>query len=197
MGQPSRFREFVGIDEAREDAKEFVKALSAEFIGTLFLVLVGCGSCIEGWDHSYKASVVQISLAFGISVATMVQCVGHISGGHINPAVTCGMLMAGKCSLLRAFSYVVVQLIGATVGSALLKAVTPEDLRGNLGLTVVDKSMTLAQGFGVEFLITFVLVMTVFTVTDSNRMDVKGSAPLAIGLSVATCHLFAVSIIFI
>lgn len=193
MGRPDKIREFIGVDDAKQDPAGLARALAAEFIGTLFLVFVGCGSCIGGWDELYKPSVVQISLAFGISVATMVQCIGHISGGHINPAVTCGMVMAGRCSVIRALTYIAAQLSGAMAGSGLLWAVTPSDLRGDLGLTVVSKHLTTSQGFAIEFLITFVLVMTVFTATDSNRLDVKGSVPLAIGLSVAACHLFAVS----
>ena len=74
---------------------KFWTAVFAEFIGTLFLVLVGCGSC------ALSASVVQISLCFGLSVATIVWIIAHVSGGHINPAVTAGFLLTRKISLAR------------------------------------------------------------------------------------------------
>ncbi|CAL1283025.1 unnamed protein product [Larinioides sclopetarius] len=142
-------------------------------------------------------SIVQIALSFGLIVGTMVQCICHISGGHINPAVTAGMLVAGKISVLRALLYIVMQCAGGIAGAAVLKSVTPEGLNSSLGQTMLHEKVTPVQGTGVEFLITFVLVFTVFSVCDSNRLDVKGSAPLAIGLSITACHLWAVSVLLL
>ena len=172
--------------------KRFYIALVAEFLGTLFLVLVACGACVTYKD---APSQVQIALAFGLSVATMVWAIGNVSGGHINPAVTIAFLLTRKISIIRAVLYVVVQLLGATVGAAILKSVAPAD--ASLGVTGVNKVLTCAQGFGIEFMITFVLVFTVFASCDSKRTDLNGSAPLAIGLSVTMCHLWAVSQSFI
>uniref|UniRef100_T1IS40 Aquaporin n=1 Tax=Strigamia maritima TaxID=126957 RepID=T1IS40_STRMM len=177
---------FLGCNELKK--ANIWKSLIAEFIGTFFLVLVGCGSCI-GW--SITADLVQIALAFGVTVATMVQCICHVSGGHINPAVSIGMLVTGRISLLRYFFYILCQCGGAIVGAALLRAFTPDSLHKTLGSTLFNRNISELEAFGVEFFITFVLVFTVFAVCDPNRTDVKGSAPLAIGLSVATCHLFA------
>lgn len=190
MGRESKLRSIIGVDELTSTSTLW-RSLLAEFIGTAVLVLIGCGSCTEGWSETYSATVVQIALAFGVTVATMVQCIGHVSGGHINPAVTCGMLVTGKCSIIRSLFYIICQCLGGIAGAALLKALTPEDQQGFLGGTFVNK-LSPFQGFGVEFSITFILVFTVFAVCDGNRLDVTGSAPLAIGLSVATCHLFAV-----
>lgn len=191
MGRVRRFRAFVGIDELAFNSSLW-RALPAEFLGTGILVLVACGSCTGGWEDSYSPSMVQIGLCFGLAVATMVQAICHVSGGHINPAVTAGMLVAGKCSVLRSLLYVVMQCAGGIAGAAVLKAVTPEDLGSQLGNTTLHPKLTPIQGVGVEFLITFVLVLTVFGVCDPNRVDVKGSAPLAIGFSVTACHLWAI-----
>ncbi|GFR10113.1 aquaporin AQPAe.a [Trichonephila clavata] len=193
MGRVRKFRAVVGIDEMAWSSTLW-RSLPAEFLGTGFLVLVACGSCTSwGTDTDQTPSMVQIALCFGLIVATMVQSICHISGGHINPAVTAGMMVVGRCSILRAMLYVVMQCAGGIAGAAVLKSVTPDDLNTTLGMTALHPKVTPVQGTAVEFLITFVLVFTVFGVCDGNRLDVKGSAPLAIGLSITACHLWAVS----
>lgn len=191
MGRVRKFRAMVGIDELALSSTLW-RALPAEFLGTAFLVLVACGSCTGNWDQDYSPTIVQIGLTFGLIVATMVQAICHVSGGHINPAVTAGMMVTGKCPVIRSLLYIVMQCAGGIAGAAVLKAVTPEDLNTSLGNTALHEKMTPIQGVGVEFLITFILVFTVFAVCDPNRMDVKGSAPLAIGFSVSACHLWAI-----
>ncbi|CAG7820882.1 unnamed protein product [Allacma fusca] len=172
--------------------KRLWKMLLAEFIGTLFLVLIGCGTCISGWTPKYEPSMVQIAIGFGIAVATMAQAIGHVSGCNINPAVTLGLLAAGKMSLLKAIVYIVAQCIGGICGAAILQTITPSGIQGNLGLTTLNPKMDAIQGMFVEALITFVLVLTVCGVCDDLRKDIKGSAPLAIGLSITVCHVMAI-----
>ena len=96
--------------------KKTLRACAAEVIGTLFLVLVGCGACLN-----HGNDFVRIALAFGITVATMAQSIGHISGCHINPAVTAGLLVGQKIGLVKALLYVVAQCLGAILGAGLLK----------------------------------------------------------------------------
>ena len=182
----------TSVDDLR--SPRFWRAVVAEFVGTLFLVFIGCGSCLTwGPARSDKPTMVQMSLSFGLSVATMVWCIGNCSGGHINPAVTAAMLVTRHVSVAKAILYVIFQCAGAIAGAALLLGVTPSEFQGNLGSTLVNENLTPAQGFGVEFLITFVLVFTVFASVDSKRDDLGGSVPLTIGLSVTLCHLTAVS----
>lgn len=182
---------YLGVDEAK-DVVPLIKSLIAELIGTLMLVFIGCGSCLGG-DN---AEFVRIALAFGVTVATMAQSIGHISGCHINPAVTAGLFIGRKIGLIKALLYVVFQCLGATAGSGLLMAVTDTAVRGvdGLGMTTVNPNISAGQAFGIEFLITFVLILVVFgaAADDDNVPNVKGSAPLAIGLSITTCHLFAI-----
>ncbi|KAK3607006.1 hypothetical protein CHS0354_023405 [Potamilus streckersoni] len=188
----------------------FWKAVAAEFVGTLILVFIGCGSFVQCWpngDHftlrindttvqlssNYSATdVVQISLAFGLSVTTVIWIIGHISGGHINPVVTCAMLITRRVSLARALLFIVVQMLGSIVGAGILKGVTPKERQGTLGCTLLGQGVDGRMGVGLEFCITFVLVLTVFATWDKRRKDLGGSFPLAIGLSVTMCHLFSV-----
>jgi len=209
----------LGVDEIKNDPQGFGKALFAELLGTAILVFVGCGSCMGGDDSDsttelgQQAQFVRIALAFGLTVATLAQTIGHVSGCHINPAVTAGLITGAKVGLLKGLAYIVVQCIGGVLGGAILMAVVPAteknstarlgayvesvtSVRGRdgLGTTTVNPALTSGQAFGVEFLITMVLVLVVFaSAADENNKDsVKGSAPLAIGLSITTCHLFAI-----
>ncbi|XP_049954962.1 aquaporin AQPAe.a-like [Schistocerca serialis cubense] len=162
------------------------RKFAAEFIGTFLLVLVGCGSTTVAWSEGYKPTTVQISLAFGLIVACVVQCLGHVSGAHVNPAVTVGLLSAGHVFLLRAVMYIAAQCAGAIAAAVVLKALTPEESESTLGVTAVSPHLTLTQAVFVEAFITFFLVMTVF-----GARSARGSAGFAIGLSITTCHLFA------
>nr|CAX48991.1 water and ammonia transporting aquaporin [Lumbricus rubellus] len=169
------------------------RAMVAEFIGTLMLVFIGCGACIGGaWSDLDDPTVLGIALAFGLIVATMIWSFGHVSGGHVNPAVTFGFLVARRITIVRAALYIISQCAGAIVGCGILKGLSPHNSNETFGLTVVWKQITPGQGCGVEIIITFVLVFCVFASVDGRRADLNGSTPLSIGLSVTVCHLFAV-----
>ncbi|XP_029970304.1 aquaporin-4 isoform X2 [Salarias fasciatus] len=175
--------------------KDFWRAVSGEYLATLIFVLLGLGSTINwaaGEEKPPPADLVLISLCFGLSIATMVQCFGHISGGHINPAVTAAMVVTRKLSLAKAVFYVAAQCLGAVTGAGILYLVTPAALRGSLGVTTVKSDISLGHGFLVELLITFELVFTVFATCDPKRTDLGGSAGLAIGFAVAIGHLFGI-----
>ncbi|XP_076057622.1 aquaporin AQPAe.a-like isoform X1 [Oratosquilla oratoria] len=192
MGKINDVTEFVGVSEVTEKGNGVWKAVFAEFVGTMIVVFVACSCGISGWTEEYRTSVTQSSLAIGYVVGALVFSLGHISGSHINPAVTCGMLVARNISVLKALLYIVSQSIGGITGAAILKAVTPVNATGDLGITKVNENLTSAQGFGVEVVCTFILVMTIFAVVDERRTDVMGQAPIAIGLAVVACHLSAI-----
>lgn len=113
----------------------FWRAIFAEFFATLFYVFFGLGSSLR-WAPG-TLHVLQVAMAFGLALATLVQSVGHISGAHVNPAVTFAFLVGSQMSLLRAFCYMAAQLLGAVAGAAVLYSVTPPAVRGNLALNTV------------------------------------------------------------
>ncbi|KAF3699387.1 Aquaporin-4 [Channa argus] len=175
--------------------KDFWRAVSGEYLATFIFVLLGLGSTINwaaGQENPPPANLVLISLCFGLSITTMVQSFGHISGGHINPAVTAAMVVTRKLSLAKALFYMVAQCLGAITGAGILYLVTPAAVRGSLGLTTVNSNISVGHAFLVELLITFELVFTIFATCDPKRTDLSGSASLAIGLAVVIGHLFAI-----
>ncbi|KAL2089432.1 hypothetical protein ACEWY4_014120 [Coilia grayii] len=185
--------------------QQFWRAIFGEFLAMTLFVLLSLGSTI-GWGSPANSTVdnvpaphppdlVLISLCFGLAIATLVQCFGHISGAHINPAVTVATVAMRKMSVAKAVFYVIAQCLGAMMGAGILYAVTPESVRGGLGVTKVSKVKPFKYvGFLVFFLllITFQLLFTICATCDPKRNDLKGSAALAIGLSVCTGHLFAI-----
>jgi len=162
--------------------KDIWKCLVAELVGTIILIVVGCGSGIS-LKEPKALDLTGIGLCWGLTVATLAQTLGHVSGCHMNPAVTLAMMVTGKIQLIKAGLYIVVQCVGAMIGAAVLKALTPDTVT-DWGVTKIAKELTPPQGFGIEFLSTFVLLMVIFAVSDENRDDVQGSKPLAIGLTI-------------
>uniref|UniRef100_A0A8D0C1L7 Aquaporin-5 n=1 Tax=Salvator merianae TaxID=96440 RepID=A0A8D0C1L7_SALMN len=164
----------------------FFRAVVAEFLATMIFVFLGIGSALN-WPSALPGTL-QISLAFGLAIATLVQSVGHISGAHINPAVTVALVVAQKISLLRALAYIVAQLLGAVAGAGAIYQVTPPEIRGKL----LQNNTPVGQAVAVELILTFLLVLCVFASTDSRRTDDMGSPALSIGLSVTAGHLLGI-----
>nr|AHI85751.1 aquaporin 4B [Lygus hesperus] len=180
----SRVNTLVGMNELAR-AGDLGKAVVAEALGTLFITYFGIMSCIA----LVPGNLVQISLCFGFVVMVSVQALGHVSGGNLNPAVTCGLLITGRITIIRAALYIAAQCLGAIGGAAMAKFFTPEDKVGDLGATLLNPSITPGQGVAIEFMLGFVLVFVIFGVIDPNKPDAKIVAPLAIGLTVAVGHL--------
>lgn len=161
-------------------------AVNAEFMGTMLLVLIACGSC-----QPAVATVLSIALSFGLTVGTVVWTIAHVSGGHINPAVTVAFLVTRKITLVRALLYILAQCGGAIAGAMTLKmasgAATP-----TLGTSSPNQHVPGEGVLLIELFITFLLVFVVFATCDGRRKGFNGSGPLTIGLSVTIGHLWAV-----
>ena len=161
---------------------ELVRCFLAELLGTAILVIFTCGTCTA--TGTRPDTLVSTSLSFGLTVACLVASLGHVSGCHVNPAITIGLLVNGQVSLVRSIVYLIAQLIGGVAGASLLYGALTKP--GTLCATVL--SVDPIQGIIVECLICFLLVLTVCNVCQSNQSN----APLLIGFAVTTGHLFAV-----
>ncbi|KAG8442061.1 hypothetical protein GDO86_011017 [Hymenochirus boettgeri] len=171
----------------------FWKAVSGEYIAMLIFVLLGLGSTITwGANNSCQsADIVRISLCFGFSIVTMVHCFGHISGAHLNPAVTIAFVCTRKITLAKSVFYIMAQCLGAISGAGILFLITPPNLVGNFGMTMVNERLSLGHGLLTEILITFQLV---FSISASCDPKYKNKYPaIAIGISVIIGHLFAIN----
>ena len=114
----------------------FWRAVFAEFFGTMFFVFFGMGAALRWTSGPYH--VFHTALCFGFAAATLIQSIGHISGGHINPAVTFAYLVGSQMSLFRAVFYICAQCLGAMAGAAVLYGVTPTNMRGTMALNTVS-----------------------------------------------------------
>ncbi len=166
------------------------KSYLAEFIGTFALIFVGAGSiCADAFLRSAGqggVGLLGIALAHGLVVAVMVSATGHISGGHINPAVTIGVLLGGKIKTGTALGYIIAQLLGAALAALLLRSFFPADAwqSAHLGATEVAAGITPGVAAAIEMVLTFFLVFTVFgtAVDERGRGQIAG---LGIGFVVA------------
>ncbi|KAF4088651.1 hypothetical protein AMELA_G00057180 [Ameiurus melas] len=172
-------------------SKLFWRAVLAELVGMTLFIFLSITAAIGNEHNTHPDQEVKVSLTFGLAIATLAQSLGHISGAHLNPAVTVGMLVSCQISILRAAFYILAQMLGATVASGIVYGVRPGNETA-LGVNALNR-ITTVQGVGVEMFATFQLVLCVLAVTDKRRRDVGGSVPLAIGLSVALGHLTAIS----
>ncbi|MCA1726278.1 MAG: MIP family channel protein [Actinobacteria bacterium] len=157
----------------------------AEFVGAFALVFIGAGSIISLAGLGADAALVGVALAHGLVIAVMVTAVGHISGGHFNPAVTVGAWVAGKIETMRVVVYIVAQLAGAIFGALLLRLALPENLwkATSMGTPTVNESfLTSGKAVLIEGLLTFFLVFVVFAVAVDDRGAFSKVAGLPIGL---------------
>jgi aquaporin Z len=174
-----------------------MKKYFAEFLGTLALVLIGCGAVvIGGFGSAFPLGILPVGLAFGLTVMAMAYGIGPISGAHVNPAVTVSMLVAGRIGGRDAIAYIVAQLIGGIVGAALLVLILQGrsqgyDVAGD-GLGQNGWGQAVGDGYGLPAAIVSEFVATLlFTIVILGATSAKGATPvagLAIGLTLTVLH---------
>ncbi len=177
-----------------------MKKYFAELIGTMVLVLMGCGSAVFSGDvaDTVGAGVgtIGVAFAFGLSVVAMAYAIGGISGCHINPAITFGVYLAGRMKGKDAIMYIIFQIIGAIIGSAILYALVSTG--GHNGPTCTGSNgwsgdVTMAQAFIAEAVFTFIFVLVVLGSTDPKK-GCGNLAGLAIGLTLVLVHIVCIPI---
>lgn len=173
-----------------------MKKYISEMIGTMVLVMLGCGSAIFNGGVGTTAQVLTVAFAFGLSVVAMAYAIGGVSGCHINPAITLGVFLSGRMSGKDAGMYMFFQVIGAIIGSSILYLLVSGnavEYATTTGANSYGLQTSMMTAFLAEAIFTFVFVLVVLGVTDSK----KGSGAfggLAIGLSLVLIHIVCIPI---
>uniref|UniRef100_A0A336K939 CSON015249 protein n=2 Tax=Culicoides sonorensis TaxID=179676 RepID=A0A336K939_CULSO len=171
-------------------------AIIAELIGVFLLVFIGCMSCVD--KFGVTPIHLHIALAFGLAIMVGAQSVGHISGGHFNPAVTVAAMIHRGIDVPMGLAYIAAQLVGSVLGYGLLKAISTNEAmfpngEENVGLcvTMPATGLGIIQAFFVEFTCTGILVLAICGIWDPRNKKHTDSTPLRAGLTVAVLVLIA------
>ena len=178
---------------------ENLKKYCAEFIGTCVLVVLGCGTAmLVGCDAANGGGYILTALAFGLVIVGMAYCVGNISGCHINPAVSLGVLISGGISVREFIGYVISQCLGAFAGAGLLAAIFSlggvHDMTGGFGSNgLAGVNGSVIAGLLVEAVLTFIFVLTILGVT-SKKAGHGSFGGLVIGLTLTLVHILGIGL---
>lgn len=178
-----------------------LKKVSAEFIGTFWLVLGGCGSAVLAAAFpEVGIGLLGVSLAFGLTVLTMAFAIGHISGCHLNPAVSIGLWAGGRFSVKDLVPYIVAQVVGAIVAGGVLYVIAS----GQAGFSLAGGfasngygehspgGYTLLAALVTEIVMTMIFLFVIMGATDKRAP--QGFAPIAIGLALTLIHLISIPV---
>lgn len=177
------------------------KRVTAEFIGTLWLVLGGCGSAVLAAAFpSLGIGFAGVALAFGLTVLTMAFAIGHVSGCHLNPAVSVGLWAGGRFPGTDLLPYIIAQVLGAVAGAGILYIIATchsgFDLNGGFASNGYGEhspgGYSLAAGLVTEIVMTFGFLFVILGSTHGNAP--KGFAPIAIGLCLTLIHLISIPV---
>jgi aquaporin Z len=187
--------------QLQEDFMSLVNRAGAEFLGTFWLVLGGCGSAVLAAAFpDLGIGFVGVAFAFGLTVLTMAYAVGHVSGGHFNPAVTVGLCVGKRCPPSDVLPYIIAQVLGAVGGAFVLYLIASGkdgfSLTGGFASNgYADHSpgkYSLLACFVAEIVFTFMFLIIILGSTD--RRAPKGFAPIAIGLGLTLIHLISIPV---
>lgn len=178
-----------------------MKQYGAEFFGTFWLVLGGCGSAVLAAGYpELGIGFVGVSLAFGLTVLTMAYAIGHISGCHLNPAVSVGLWLGGRFPASKLLPYIGAQVAGGIAGAAVLYLIAS----GKDGFSLADgfasngygehspDKYSMASAFIAEVVMTMMFLLIILGATDKRAP--QGFAPIAIGLGLTLIHLISIPV---
>ncbi|KJK15786.1 aquaporin Z [Pseudomonas sp. BIGb0427] len=176
------------------------KRMGAELIGTFWLVVGGCGSAVIAASFPIGIGLVGVAMAFGLTVLTMAFAIGHISGCHLNPAVSVGLVVGGRFPLKDLLPYVIAQVIGAILGAAVIYFIASGKAGFELSAGLASNGYaehspggySLAAGFASEVVMTAMFILIIMGATDSRAP--AGFAPIAIGLALTLIHLISIPV---
>lgn len=176
------------------------KKLTAEFIGTFWLVFGGCGSAVlAAGIPNLGIGYMGVSFAFGLTVLTMAFAIGHISGCHLNPAVTLGLVAGGRFSSKSAFGYIAAQVVGGIAAAALLWVIASGQAgweAGGFASNGYDQlsphGFSMTSAFLIEVVLTAVFLFVIMGATHKNAPP--GFGPIAIGLCLTLIHLISIPV---
>ncbi|MNK14998.1 Aquaporin Z [compost metagenome] len=176
-----------------------MKKLAAEFIGTFWLVLGGCGSAVLACNYPGAGiGFLGVALAFGLTVVTMAYAIGHISGAHLNPAVSVGCWVAGRLDGKDLIGYIVAQVLGGIAAAAILYIIATGNgssigsFASNGYGDLSPGKYSLGAAMVCEIVMTFIFLLVILSATDSQAP--KGFAGLAIGLCLTLIHLISIPV---
>jgi aquaporin Z len=177
------------------------RKFAAEFIGTFWLVLGGCGSAVLAAAFpELGIGFVGVSLAFGLTVLTMAYAIGHVSGCHLNPAVTVGLWAGGRFPANEVLPYVVAQVLGAIVGAGVLYVIASGNPAFDVSAGFASNGYgehspggySMVAGFTAELVLTFMFLIIILGATHGRAP--AGFAPIAIGLGLTLIHLISIPV---
>jgi aquaporin Z len=177
------------------------RKLAAEFIGTFWLVLGGCGSAVLAAAFpDVGIGLLGVSFAFGLTVLTMAFAIGHISGCHLNPAVSVGLWSGGRFPASELLPYIVAQLLGATLAAGVLYFVASGQAGFDINSGLASNGYgdhspggySLSSALVIEVIMTFMFLVIILGATDSRAP--QGFAPIAIGLGLTLIHLISIPV---
>ncbi len=177
------------------------KKLGAEFIGTFWLVLGGCGSAVLAAAFPQVGiGLLGVSLAFGLTVLTMAFAIGHISGCHLNPAVSFGLWAGGRFDKSELVPYIIAQVLGAVAGAGVLFVIASGQAGFDLSAGFASNGFgehspggySLVSALVTEIVMTFMFLIIILGATD--RRAPEGLAPIAIGLGLTLIHLISIPV---
>jgi len=160
-------------------------------MGTMFLVLIGCGAWAD-LDEKAHLFAVKVALAFGLTLAAILYCMRSLGDAHLNPAVSLAMLVTKRTSVVKLALFVLCQMFGAIMGAAFVKAFSVGNVHNGTGCTTPMENVSDGQGFGVEFFATFFYVFIVFACYDKAKAGEEIVTPFVIGLTYTAVILFAI-----